>query len=79
MAEWAGTPPKRCQMCLSPITTNFVDGKTVQGAWVIMCVKCHRVYGVGLGTGKGQLYRRDRCRNIRGKGYTSKTFVKVDG
>lgn len=31
-----------------------VDGKTVDGPWAYMCDGCHRRFGVGLGTGRGQ-------------------------
>lgn len=37
---------------------EFVDGRTVYGSWANMCLTCHRKYGVGLGTGKGQRYTR---------------------
>lgn len=35
---------------------KIVDGATVRGPWAYMCVPCFRHKGVGLGTGKGQLY-----------------------
>jgi len=53
---WIGKPPKECQLCLSPLKTTFIDGKTLDGAWAIMCPHCFKVYGVGLGVGKGQEY-----------------------
>ena len=31
-----------------------VDGKTRMGPWACMCEACFALYGVGLGTGKGQ-------------------------
>jgi hypothetical protein len=31
-----------------------VDGKTTFGPWANMCDECFSVYGVGLGTGRGQ-------------------------
>lgn len=30
------------------------DGKTIHGPWAYMCAEHFRLYGVGLGTGKGQ-------------------------
>ena len=30
------------------------DGKTFFGPWAYMCRECFPIYGVGLGTGKGQ-------------------------
>jgi hypothetical protein len=34
----------------------FIDGKTIDGPWAIMSLDNFNRYGVGLGTGKGQLY-----------------------
>ena len=31
------------------------DGKTLKGPWGYMCEKCFKLYGVGLGVGKGQI------------------------
>lgn len=52
---WSGEVDN-CQLCNQPITTEFIDGKTVMGPWAIMCRACHSQYGCGLGTGRGQLY-----------------------
>lgn len=30
------------------------DGKTIHGPWAYMCEEHFRLYGIGLGTGKGQ-------------------------
>lgn len=30
------------------------DGKTNMGPWAYMCYECFFIYGIGLGTGKGQ-------------------------
>ena len=30
------------------------DGRTTLGPWAYMCQSCFRIYGVGLGLGKGQ-------------------------
>lgn len=51
-----------CDMCGKTLTDWFVDGKTRFGPWANMCKPCHEKYGVGLGTGRGQLYQ-----HIRGK------------
>lgn len=50
------TTPRACDLHAArgeevPAT---VDGKTVYGPWAHMCDECHRLYGFGLGTGKGQ-------------------------
>ena len=54
---WNGAPPKKCDLCGKQIGETFVDGKTKQGPWGILCVFCHVKFGVGLGNGKGQEYR----------------------
>ena len=46
-----------CELCQKDISKlSFVDGKTRMGPWGIMCLECHKKYGVGLGLGKGQQY-----------------------
>ena len=63
--RWIGAIPN-CNHCGRPGSeAGFVDGKTSLGPWSIQCPTCHPKYGVGLGTGRGQLYDR--------------TGVKVDG
>lgn len=50
-------PP--CDMCkamkLGNATPSAVDGRTVFGTWANMCQYCFDTYGIGLGTGLGQL------------------------
>ena len=41
-----------------PIINSFIDGRTIMGPWAIMTPETHHAIGVGLGVGKGQLYRR---------------------
>ena len=62
--------PSRCDLCHEDIKGSFVDGKTKFGPWGNMCIPCFKEAGVGLGTGRGQMY----C-------YDNKTlaFVKVEG
>jgi hypothetical protein len=55
---WMGSTPTRCDLCNTKLKHLFVDGKTVMGSWGILCAKCFEDCGVGLGTGKGQLYIR---------------------
>lgn len=51
---------------------DIVDGRIAgTSTWGWMCVGCHAHYGVGLGTGRGQLFRRLRP--------GSPIFYKVDG
>ena len=45
----------QCQLCNRPVDM-YVDGKTYMGPWAYMCLQCFKVYGRGLGTGKGQRY-----------------------
>ncbi len=65
---WFGKTPKKCDLCGRPITNNFVDGRTRQGPFAIMCLLCHATAGVGLGLGKGQLFKKDQ-----------EGFVKIEG
>ena len=55
---WTKKAPKRCEMCNNEFKRFFVDGRTQFGAWAMMCLHCLDEIGVGLGTGKGQLYMR---------------------
>ncbi|MBA7528389.1 hypothetical protein ES705_20572 [subsurface metagenome] len=59
---WAGEV-STCQICNERLGVAFVDGrlgkKSGTSAWGIMCVRCHRLWGYGLGQGKGQLYGRE--------------------
>jgi len=51
-------PPDDCDVCCSPIGDDFMDAKTTHGPWANLCPACFRKIGVGLGTGRGQHYRR---------------------
>jgi hypothetical protein len=63
---WQSKPPTCCDLVGHvpgehddiQATGEFVDGKTAMGPWANMCLTCHKRYGVGLGTGLGQKYRR---------------------
>jgi len=41
-----------------PIEDEFVDGLMQFGIWVVMTPESHKDIGVGLGTGRGQRYRK---------------------
>ena len=56
MKTWLSDPPTECDLCQTPITTIFIDGKTTYGPWGIMCPHCYKTYGKGLGGGLGQKY-----------------------
>lgn len=72
--KWMGEDRIECVVCLNfhykttDLTKEeyFVDGKTQMGPWALMCPRCFKLYGVGLGTGRGQKY-------------DSKTLEKVEG
>jgi hypothetical protein len=61
MGTWQGSLPTECQFCHQKFRAGdkFIDGKTNIGPWGILCQDCHAVVGVGLGTGRGQLYSYD--------------------
>jgi hypothetical protein len=53
---WMGDKPVRCEVCHGGISNDFVDGATRRGPWAMMCMKCHHMFGYGLGAGVGQKY-----------------------
>ena len=60
---WRGSAPVKCDLSehkpgKHDIGNNFIDGKTTMGPWAIMCLRCSRMYGVGVGTGRGQHYQK---------------------
>lgn len=56
---------KHCDICSKRDLNTYVDGKTTQGPWGDLCMKCWMQRGVGLGTGKGQKYSWDGLRWIK--------------
>jgi hypothetical protein len=49
-------PP--CDLCRKMRHTHTIatyDGATVYGPWAYMCTDCFDTYGIGLGTGRGQV------------------------
>ena len=40
------------------IEDEFIDGKTRMGPWALMVPVSFRLKGVGLGEGRGQLYKK---------------------
>lgn len=62
--------PDHCDFCNTVINDEFVDGKSAGGPWACMCINCHSLFGIGLGTGKGQKYHKHNA---------SDNFVKVEG
>jgi hypothetical protein len=53
---WLSQPPTKCQIRGENIVMSFIDGSTGSGSWAIMCNECHKVFGKGLGIGKGQRF-----------------------
>lgn len=53
------SPVGECDMCGVALTDKFVDGKTAMGPWAMMCLRCHREVGQGIGTGRGQVYQQE--------------------
>lgn len=52
------SPINGCEICSANLKNLqfFVDGKTSNGYWAVMCPKCFMTIGVGLGIGRGQAY-----------------------
>jgi len=40
------------------IIDEFIDGRTRYGSWAIMSLYSFKMYGTGLGMGKGQRYKK---------------------
>jgi hypothetical protein len=67
---WYGDVPTRCDILVSrKINDRFVDGKTIYGPWACMHPDSHKIYGVGLGMGRGQLYEKQ----------SDGKWLKIDG
>lgn len=59
VSKWAGKPVLNCDICKLQIQRCFVDGRTSNGQWGIMCPTCRIEEGrMVLGTGLGQKYER---------------------
>jgi hypothetical protein len=54
---WMGYVPTQDDFG-QPLGDEFIDGKTKMGPWALMTPARWRTHGVGLGTGKGQWYRK---------------------
>ena len=67
---WQGETPPACDLCGARTENEFIDGATHIGLWAFMCPACFSRNGVGLGTGRGQRYKRES---------ESAPFAKVEG
>ncbi len=65
---WMGTRPSSCDICSGSITKVFIDGRTKMGPWGILCPRCHKSHGCGLGTGKGQKYELKEAEVVKTEG-----------
>ena len=64
---WYGST--KCDICGNECVDILYDAKTNLGCWATMCKNCYRKHGLGVGTGVGQKY----IKNKHGK------FQKVAG
>lgn len=56
-SEWAGATRPHCGICKELVMYTFVDGRTRNGQWGIMCPTCRIDEGrLTLGEGLGQKY-----------------------
>lgn len=65
---WTSPVPEKCDLCLCLLVNEeiFVDGKTRDGSWAIMCKSCWDTRGIGIGTGMGQVYELPSGKKIGG-------------
>ena len=63
---WHDDKPTECQVCHGKLIDTFWDALTIVGGWGILCDVCHRKYGYGFGTGKGQQYNLATREKLQG-------------
>lgn len=64
---WSGVV-EECQLCGGQLSSTMYDARTPRG-WANTCHSCFRSYGLQLGTGRGQKYKRQ----------ADKRWLKVEG
>lgn len=65
-SKWCGKAHPTCDICRRQITFSFVDGRTSNGQWGIMCPSCRINEGrITLGEGLGQKYERVNGEYVR--------------
>ena len=62
--KWLGE--STCNNCGEKPEGWFVDGETIFGPWALMCQKCHKLIGAGIGLGVGQKYDAETLEKIEG-------------
>ena len=67
-STWTGG--HECDFCHQDCGKLLIDGKTSFGSWATMCSLCFSRFGIGLGTGAGQMYVLDMHTN---------EYVKIKG
>lgn len=55
---WAGAAPSACDLCRSTLADEFYDARARDAATGFLCPDCFVAFGIGLGAGRGQWYRR---------------------
>lgn len=62
-------PPKVCDQCHKDFGDVMYDAKTIYGPWGNFCTDCFNSICMGLGTGLGQMYKKNEAGD----------FIKVAG
>lgn len=55
---WYGST--KCDICENECVMTLYDAQTNMGCWATMCGNCFRKHGIGLGTGIGQKYIKNK-------------------
>ena len=64
--RWCSPKPCECDICRKKLGEYFIDGRMKQGSWAIMCLKCHKEFGIGLGLSRGQMYSTHTLEKVEG-------------
>ena len=64
--KWCGSRPTKCDLCFKELIGVFIDGKTDEGPWGILCLPCHQTQGIGVGEGRGQVYDLKTLKKLEG-------------
>jgi len=61
-------PAERCDICNKSFVAqkHFINGKVKAGFWKIMCRDCHKIFGVGIGSDRGQIYLTETKEKVAG-------------
>lgn len=66
--KWMGSTPVRCDLCSRELKDGkfFYDFRMQTGPWALGCEPCFKMYGVGLGLGRGQKYSMATLEKVEG-------------